>query len=506
MAPLLAMSVMATLAPALAAAPAAAAGPLDGYTQQKPEWQRCAPDQPASFQCATIEVPLDYRRPGGTSVDIAISRIEATDDDKRRGVLLFNPGGPGVPGLDMPLSMTQTLPRSVRNRYDLIGFDPRGVAKSTPVTCDSTPEEQQLPRPYKKESFAGDVEWARTVADKCRAKYGDSLQHFTTRNTARDMDVIRAVLGEKKINYLGYSYGTYLGAVYTQLFPRRSGRMVLDSAVDPGIVWRGMIQSWAHGAEPAFKRWAKWAAARHETYGLGDTPAEVGKAFYDIVAQADREPVTVGATPLNGDQLRERMRPRFFSLKGASDWVVHLKNAAAGKPTPELEWFQGTDAELSAFLAIACGDANWPKNPETYRKDAIRDKARYPLYGDAASNIMPCAFWDRNAERATEVDNPVGALIVQAEWDSQTPLTGGVAMHRAMKGSRMITVDEAETHALYGRGISDCADRLITSYLTAGGLPAGNVTCAVNPAPTTPERAESPGLPTPKAFFSAPGR
>ncbi|MYR38677.1 alpha/beta fold hydrolase, partial [Streptomyces sp. SID4944] len=261
----MAVSITAMLAPALATTPAAAApasapsataspatatGALDRYTQQKPKWKRCEASAPAEFQCATIQVPLDYRAPGGKRLDLAISRIKSTAPGKRHGVLLSNPGGPGGPGIYMPLALQEELPASVTQKYDLIGFDPRGVGESSPVSCNLTLEEEDWLRPYKKETFTKDVAWARKVAEKCRAKSGSVLPHITTRNTARDLDVLRAVLGEKKLSYLGYSYGTYLGAVYTQLFPGRVDRFVLDSAVDPARAWRGMVQWWAEGAEP----------------------------------------------------------------------------------------------------------------------------------------------------------------------------------------------------------------------------------------------------------------
>ncbi|MFB7057526.1 alpha/beta fold hydrolase, partial [Streptomyces vinaceus] len=262
LAPMLAAAgLVATTVPLLSATQASAA-PAAEYTPQKPAWQRCSTDQPASYECATIKVPLDYRRPQGRTIDLAISRIKSENPAKRHGAMLLNPGGPGGPGLDLPLMMNELMPKDVRDQYDLIGFDPRGVGASTPITCGMTDTEQNFDRPYKEETFPADVAWARTVADKCREKSGSVLPFITTRNTARDMDAIRAALGEKKISYVGYSYGTYLGAVYTQMFPQRSDRFVLDSGVDPQRIWRGMIQVWATEAEPAFKRWTQWTAQR----------------------------------------------------------------------------------------------------------------------------------------------------------------------------------------------------------------------------------------------------
>ena len=544
LAPLLAVSVTATLAPALAtstatAAPAAtpsaasspvsspaAKGALDRYVQQKPQWKRCGADSPAEFECATIKVPLDYRAPEGKRIDLAISRIKSTAPDKRHGVLFSNPGGPGGAGLYMPLGMRERLPESAQQKYDLIGFDPRGVGESSPVSCDLTPEEENPLRPYKEETFDKDVAWARDVANKCKEKSGDTLPHITTRNTARDMDLIRAILGEKKISYVGYSYGTYLGAVYTQLFPGRADRFVLDSAVDPARAWRGMIQWWAEGAEPAFDRWTEWTAERSEKYGLGDTPKKVDRTFWDLVAQADEKPIEFEGQPVTGDDIRSGMRGAIFSPQYATEAFVELKKAAEGEPASlkKLAPFAGSekpgtagaaagaagaaeapaDNGTASFWTVVCGDnsAAWSRDPESYRQDAIEDKGRYPLFGDFASSIKPCAFWDRSVEPATKVNNKVGALVVQNEWDSQTPLPSGQALHAAMKGSKMLTVLGGEGHGVYPNG-NACTDGTVTDYLLTGKLPAKDVTCEATPesnaeARKNQKRDALPGSPLPE--------
>ncbi|GKQ39029.1 alpha/beta hydrolase [Streptomyces sp. A012304] len=486
----LAASAIATLVPVLAPTTASAAGnPLSQYLQQKPAWHRCDKAEPATFQCATIKVPLDYSRPGGKKLDLAISRMRTSTEKERRGVLLLNPGGPGGPGLGMPQRQASELPKSVTRKYDLIGFDPRGMGQSSTVDCGLTQEEQDSERAYRPETFAKDVRWARTFAEKCDAK----LRHITTRNTARDMDVIRAVLGEKKISYLGYSYGTYLGAVYMQMFPRRSDRFVLDSAVDPARIWRGMNRLSAEAGEHAFTRWTEWTAKRNSTYKLGKTPQAVRKTFYDLVARADHKPIDLGA-PMTGDDIRANGRGLFFTVRDAADWVVMVKEAAtdgspsAGQeskaptpPPPSYSTAMPSDNGEAGYWAIFCGDTRtWPRDPERYRRDAIRDKARYPLYGDFASNITPCAFWKKGGEQATRINNKVGALILQNEWDSQTPLAGGQGLRRALKGAKMVTVLGGEGHGVYGS--KSCADRTATAYLTTGKLPAKDFTCQAAPA------------------------
>ncbi|POG43489.1 alpha/beta hydrolase [Streptomyces sp. ZL-24] len=531
----MAVSITAMLAPALATTPATAApasapsataspatatstGALDRYTRQKPKRKRCEASAPAEFQCATIQVPLDYRAPGGKRLDLAISRIKSTAPGKRHGVLLSNPGGPGGPGIYMPLALQEELPASVTQKYDLIGFDPRGVGQSSPVSCNLTPDEEDWLRPYKKETFTQDVAWARKVAEKCRAKSGSVLPHITTRNTARDLDVLRAVLGEKKLSYLGYSYGTYLGAVYTQLFPGRVDRFVLDSAVDPARAWRGMVQWWAEGAEPAFDRWTEWAAARSETYGLGNTPKKVDRTFWELIARADRKPIEFDGMKLTGDDIRGGMRGAVFSPKSATEAFVELKKAADGQPASAAKATALTGAMESArkgagvpddnmtasFWAVVCGDnsAAWPRNPERYRQDAIADKGRYPLFGDFASSIKPCAFWNTSVERATKVNNKVGSLIVQNEWDSQTPLPSAQALHTVMKRSKMVTVLGGEGHGVYPSG-NPCTDGTVTGYLLTGKLPAKDVACRATAESNAEARKDQqrdtvPGSPLPQ--------
>lgn len=530
--PVLAVSVTAMLAPALATSTATAApattpsaatkGALDRYVEQEPRWKRCEADSPAEFECATVKVPLDYRVPGGKRIDLAISRIKSTAPDKRHGVLFSNPGGPGGRGLYMPLGMRERLPESARQKYDLIGFDPRGVGESSPVSCDLEPEEEEKPlRPYKEETFDKDVAWARGVANKCEEKAGDTLPHITTRNTARDMDLIRAILGEKKISYVGYSYGTYLGAVYTQLFPGRADRFVLDSAVDPARAWRGMMQWWAEGAEPAFDRWTEWAADRSEKYGLGDTPKEVDRTLWDLVAQAEEKPIEVDGQPTTGDDIRSGMREAVFTPVDATEAVVELKKAAADQPASakKLAPFAesektGTagagaaeapsDNQTASFWTVVCGDnsAAWSRDPESYRRDAIEDRRRYPLYGDFASNIKPCAFWDKSVEPATKVNNDVGSLVVQNEWDSQTPLPSGQALHADLRGSKMVTVLGGEGHGVYPNG-NACTDGTVTDYLLTGELPAKDVTCEATAASNEEARKNQkrdalPGSPLPE--------
>ncbi|MEU7554968.1 alpha/beta fold hydrolase [Streptomyces sp. NPDC044571] len=490
-----AAGLLAVTAPVLSATQATAA-PAE-YAPQKPAWHRCSADQPAAFECATLKVPLDYRRPQGRTIDLAISRMKSGNPAERHGALLLNPGGPGGPGLDLPLMMNEAMPKEVRDRYDLIGFDPRGVGGSSPITCGLTDAEQNFSRPYKEETFPADVAWAQTVADKCREKAGSVLPFITTRNTARDMDAIRSALGERKLSYLGYSYGTYLGAVYAQMFPSRTDRFVLDSGVDPARAWRGMMQVWATEAEPAFKRWTQWTAGRAGEFGLGDTPEAVSRTFWDLVARADREPIEFEGQKLTGDDIRTA-RALFFYPAQAAPVVKALKDAADGKPvtlTPsQMKLLKpaaepASDNGMAVFWSVVCGDTEWPRYPEQYAKEAAQDKVTYPLYGDFASNIKPCAYWHRPIEPTTAMKTKANVLTVQNEWDSQTPLVSGQGLHRALKGSRMVLAMGGEGHGVYLFDAASCANAPVNSYLATGKLPAEDVTCRTAP-PSAERRTE----------------
>ncbi|MFE5541845.1 alpha/beta hydrolase [Streptomyces sp. NPDC056519] len=476
----------------LLSAGTASAFPDSGYTPGAPVWARCSADEPANYECATLKVPLDYEKPQGRMIDLAISRIKSPDPSRRHGVMLFNPGGPGTSGRDLPLFMDKEMNKDVRDQYDLIGFDPRGVGASSPVTCGLTDSEQNIDRGFRPETFSDDVAWARTVADKCRAKAGDVLPYITTRNTARDMDTIRAALGEEKISYLGYSYGTYLGAVYTQMFPQRSDRFVLDSSVDadPGTVWRGMFWTWATETEPAFARWTKWTAERADQYQLGSTPEEVSATLWALVARADKEPIDMGGQKITGGTIRG-MRQMYFYPQWGATMIKSLKDAADGKaskatlPPGPAQLDQGkssgetpSDNGRAAAFAVFCGDSDrWPRDPKVYEKEAAKAKTEYPVYGDMAANIKPCAFWDKPLEPATKITLPSKVLIVQNEWDAQTPLAGAQGMHRTLKGSKMITALNGEGHGVYVKDPASCVNAPVNAYLTTGRLPSQDITC-----------------------------
>ncbi|MFD4022255.1 alpha/beta hydrolase [Streptomyces sp. NPDC058576] len=437
-------------------------------------------------------MPLDYADPGGRTITVAISRLKATDTAHRIGPLLLNDGGPAGPSLHMPLTKSKVM-GEVADRYDLIGMDPRFVGRSTPLDCGWDLGSAPLRSAgadlaaYRKE-----VAVARELARRCKRAHGDVLPYVTTRNTARDMDVIRAALGEDTLSYLGYSYGSYLGEVYTQLFPGRTDRMVLDGVNSPERYSHTLLRGAEAANEAALRAWASWAAARHSTYGLGPTRAEVLATVKHILAAAAQEPLQIGDTYL----LDEHVLPFFFIGGLGSDLdkqradlaatVRLLAHAADREPVEPSEELAGQleflltrtgSAPASQMTAIVCGDVAERRGVSSYWRAVKASRERYPLTGPLANNITPCEFWDRPAEAPTELDNGVPALLVAATRDPRTLYASAEAIREQWPSSRLLTVKGARQHGLYGEYGNACVDERVNAYLRTGRLPAHNLTC-----------------------------
>jgi pimeloyl-ACP methyl ester carboxylesterase len=457
--------------------------------------------------CGTLKVPLDYRHPNARTIDIAVSRIPAGDPAKRRGILMLNPGGPGGEGLDLPSEFAQLAPGTVLDEYDRIGFDPRGVGRSTPVTCGLTAAETMpnLPYPDADGSIAANVAFARSAARRCAARGGGVLPFITTANTARDMDRIRQALGETRTSYWGGSYGSYLGAVYASLFPGRTDRMVLDSAVDPDQIWYDEFRQQSAGMAKRFPDAAGYAADNSATVGLGSTTGQVTKAYLMLATRLDTRPQAIpgSTTKLTGNLLRfitfnllyqdAAIPPLAQAWHAAAD-VADGKATAedAGllrqileKVSPAATTSPGVPADngVAAAYAVVCDDASWPGNAELYARNVAVDRKAYPLSGGAPANVWPCAFWrNKPVEPPVAVTDhgPRNVLILQNERDPATPLSSARGMRRAL-GSRaaLVTVD-AGGHGVYGmHGAGACADDLANAFLTGGTLPDRDVHCPV---------------------------
>ncbi|WP_435737897.1 alpha/beta fold hydrolase [Cellulosimicrobium sp. PMB13] len=453
--------------------------PADQAEAAAIEWGACpAAASPVTrdprLTCATVEVPLDYDEADGTSIEVAISRLAAADPEKRHGVLLLNPGGPALSGLDMPGTMAPTLPQSVLDGYDLIGFDPRGVGHSTPQSCglEVAGVPGHFPYPAADGSIDANVELARTEAQRCAATAGGDLRYFTTANTARDLDRVREALGEQKISYWGQSYGTYLGAVYSSLYPERTDRMVLEGNIDPTEVWSGVVAGWGKGMAERFPDAAAVAAGQDDTLGLGGTVDEVTRTYLALADRLDREPAPVPGTQQSMDGAMLRTITYALLLDDetlpilAQVWKA-VANLADGRLTAadgevlqqvfaEAPSTPGVPADNQAtmFLALTCGDAEWSHDVADYAADSAAHREAWPLTAGMPANIWPCAFWEAPIEEPVTVtdEGPGDILILQNRRDHATSWDAGQGL-REVLGDRaaLVGVDNGG-HSVYDAG------------------------------------------------------
>ncbi|MFI6154614.1 alpha/beta hydrolase [Kitasatospora sp. NPDC051170] len=486
-----AATVAALAATVLTAAPASAAP----TNRDRLAWTDCpgaAPGLPQ--QCATVRVPLDYADPDGEQITLTVSRVRAAHPDQRHGVLLLIPGGPGDGGLDRPTRLGATLPQEVRDRFDLVGFDPRGVGASTPVTCgidheDLAPDRLR-PFPAPDGSIAGNIALGHRFAEACARNGGPVLRSLSTANEARDIDGIRRALGERRLSAWGTSYGTYAGAVWSTLFARTTDRVVLDSNddPDPAKVGRNWLAAFGPGAEDRFPDFAKWASAPGNPDRLADTPEEVRPLYLDLAARLDRTPLPwPGALPaeLNGNVLRGAMLQSLYSDQQFPGFARLMLAGLGRRPlpapavmTPQVEAV--AQNHIAASAGTLCNDVSWPADEAAYAKDVAAERAARPLTAGMPVNVMPCAYWPfAPAEPAVQVTDrgPANVLLAQNLRDPATPYAGALKLRAAFgERARMVTVDSGG-HDVYRANGNACGDAAVTDFLVTGRRPAQDVFC-----------------------------
>lgn len=468
------------LSSAAPAAPPAGPGPADSAapataTPETVHFGPCPPDVTDSpeVQCGQVRVPLDYARPDGPQIPIAISRIRASGpESEHRGALLVNPGGPGGTGLDYAESKRAQLPDSVRRAYDIVGFDPRGVGRSAPVDCGPAGGLFEHPRPDPVPAGPAEerayLDGLRRLADDCARGAGAELEHINTANTARDMDRIRNALGQPKLNYLGVSYGTYLGAAYAAEFPRRTGRMVLDSVVGPDQWHRFDVRqgfAMIRQRDVLFD----WIAA-HPEFGLG-TDRDAVRAHY--LAARDRLPAgELGADEF--DRAVYRALSRTERWKPFAEALAHLLRTGDGA---QLSAEDDRNYE-AALRTVKCADSRRPTPAEVIGSvRALRAADPQPVL--TGLEATTCAFWapPRETPRYGHPAMPP-VLLTQAEHDPTTPLDGALRMRDELPGSRIAVLDESYSHGAFASQRSACLDGTAARYLLTGELPGRDVRCA----------------------------
>jgi len=487
---------------ASAAAPSAAASGGSSAISQV-TWHSCA-GQGSPMQCASLQVPLDYRHPAGRKITLALSRVPATAPaDQRQGVLLVNPGGPGGSGLSLAATVAEGLSRSVASQYDIIGFDTRGVGSSVPALhCDpsffATARPDYLPVTAADEN--ANENRAKAYAADCEKQYGWLLPYMTTENIARDMDSIRAALGQQKISYFAYSYGTYIGQVYATLFPHRVHRMVLDSTVDPtGAWWTDNIQQ-DYAFQGRIEAFYAWVARYNRVYRLGSTAAQVSQNWYR--ARAD-----LNAHPIPGPSGRPLIGPDewddTFLIGGydngfwpglAAAFASYLNGGSTGALVSQYKQVGVQDEnEFAVYNAVECADVNWPRSWATWNSatKAVYKTAPFEAWDNAWFNAA-CAFWPvKGPAKPLQIKGAglPGILMLQGTLDAATPYAGAQVAHRLLPSARMVVVEGGGNHGQSLTAPSNaCVDNYLNQYLATGALPGHpglvNATCPALPAPT----------------------
>ncbi|MEU5990822.1 alpha/beta hydrolase [Spirillospora sp. NPDC047418] len=475
-----AVPASADTGPAAGAAAVAAAG-ID--------WGACEVSGPSdpmnNAQCAQVEVPLDYARPGGRKISIAVSRFRHTDEKNYQGVLFVNPGGPGGSGLAYAPALARWIGgvghADVAAKYDIIGFDPRGVGSSKPaLTCDPNFSDPIRPD-YVPSSWKEEKAWiakSRKYAQDCAKKFGWLLPHMRTTDAARDVDAIRAALGQDKISWYGFSYGTYFGATYATLFPSRVKRMVLDGNVNPKTVWYDAQLEQDKAFEHNMKAWWAWIAEYDSIYHLGKTEKAVEAKYYAIRAAAKKSPIGGQMGP---DELDDTVLSAGYNTGYYIPFAEALSAWANGEDASALLYWMspgGDDNGFAVYNAVQAADARWPRNWSKWHRDAVklnRQGYRFNTWSNVWFNA-PIAFWPFQGGPAFRLHGSrqlPGMLLVQSTEDAATPVAGGLQMHKAFPSSRLVFEVGGKTHANTLNG-NACLDDKVAAYLDTGALPASH--------------------------------
>ncbi|MEU9135684.1 alpha/beta hydrolase [Streptomyces sp. NPDC048404] len=495
---------MITSIPAEASTGSAAA-PRTARTT-KPVWKKCGTSDYPTLQCASVKVPLDHSNPYSERITLALSRVPHTAKTYQ-GPLLVNPGGPGGSGLTLAGFVASALPKAVAAQYDVIGFDPRGVGRSKPaIDCEPghfkpvRPDTVPSTRAVEKANLAR----AKDFAEACGTKYAKLLPYLDTVSAVRDLDAIRAALGAKKINYFGYSYGTYLGAVYAKLYPQRVRRLVLDSIVDPTGVWYDDNLGQDYAFNDRHLAFLAWVAKYDATYKLGTDPAEVEAKWYAMRAALAKTPAqkTVGASELEDTFIPGGYYNGYWPYL-AEAFASYVNSKDSDALVEAYENFGAVDAAgdngYSVYTAVQCRDASWPRDWSQWRRDnwAVYDKAPFMAWNNAWYNA-PCAFWPTDSLRPVDISNRrlPPTLLFQATDDAATPYEGGVTVHHQLRNSSLVVEQGGGNHGITLSG-NACLDKYLSAYLSSGKVPHGSgeadAVCETlpDPKPLTAKAASS---------------
>ena len=468
------------------------AAELRPFYEQRPRWSGCGGD----YECTTIDVPLDYDDPGGKTIDLSVIRLPASDPSARVGSLLINPGGPGASGVEYARQARAVLSDRLRTSFDVIGWDPRGVGDSAPVDClDDAALDEFIAldgSPDDPGEATGLDSASEEFAQQCDARSGELLPHVGTADAARDMDVLRGVLGDEQLSYLGKSYGTFLGATYAGLFPQRAGRLVLDGAIDPSVSSQEMGLAQAAGFEQALDAFITDCLNRSDC-PLGPS-AEAAKA--DVAALLEQ----VDDSPLPTEQ--DRNVNQSLAVLGIA---TAMYDEANGWPFLRVALAQAFDGDGSSLLflsdiytdrqedgsyasnqneaiyAVNCLDRPDDAGVEEIEAGIEQFRQASATFGDyLAWSGLPCTYWPVDAgpeAEPQEITAPGAApiLVIGTTRDPATPYAWAEALAEQLESGVLLTY-EGDGHTAYFRG-SSCIDDAVDDYLITGQVPPAGRRC-----------------------------
>lgn len=468
---------------------------INGAAIPELRWRGCG----RLFQCATATVPLDYNQPHGAMITLSVIRLPAADPAHRIGSLFINFGGPGTAGVDALQSLGSTYPELLRQRFDLVSFDPRGVGGSTPVRCTGTAAdaEELVGSPVRPEQRAQFFANSAALGHSCAAASGELLAHTSSANTARDLELLRQAVDDQSLSFLGYSYGTYVGASYANLFPDRTRAMVFDGALDlvanstggpgqeqlPVDVRADTARAQAEELDAFFDRCTQ--AGPRCAFSIGDPH----RKFADILARLKRgggghtSLAAVLSTVSYGLHSSTRWSDLATALQGVYDSLHPAGAAAQGQPLaldPYLPSYSGS------FLAVQCVDSDYPTDPQVYERLIPVEDHRQPYLGlTALFDMAQCIAWP-----AADHDRYLGPwdhrrqhpiLVVNNRYDPETPVWNAQATSNELGDARLLIV-EGYGHTTLNVH-SACASTAEANYLTTLELPAEGTTCSADHQP-----------------------
>jgi pimeloyl-ACP methyl ester carboxylesterase len=466
---------------------------VDDVWAQEIFWERCTLAK--DTECATVVAPLDWDDPTGPGIELALARVKATGGTARLGSLLVNPGGPGASGLSFLPNAISLIGPDVRAAYDVVSFDPRGVGESTPVTCYQTTAE--LDRffaaswPKTLDGYADSVSVVEPFAQACADNTGPLLGQVDTASAAKDLDLLRHLLGDERLNLLGYSYGSFLGTTYAELFPDRVGRLVLDGAIDPSLPSDTQEVEQARGFEAALNAYLSDCIGKQACPFRGSKQAALDQ-IHQLLAQIEAKPMEAGSPDGRKLTLPLAINGIVVTMYDDSTWLL-ASQALEGA----ISYDDGTGLlrlsdmymdrlggsygsnQMEAFIAINCLDGRPPADPAAAEAHAAALAEASPTMGEFwAYSEQLCAVWPYPQKGAPHGASAPGAdpiLIIGTTGDPATPYQGAVALAQQLESAVLITY-QGEGHTAYGRS-NQCVNQAVERYLLEGTVPAEGLTC-----------------------------